>query len=135
MGLLGRKRKIGALSRRASLDSMPIRNEALREERQDDGTVVLYAKQSHKGIAKALAKLFKIADIEKRYSLDELGAYVWDMCDGETTVRTIINRFAKEYKLNRKEAEVSMVEYLKSLARKGIIGIVVPEESTERAKG
>ena len=135
MALFRKKQKVRAISRKASLDSTPVHNQALRVERQEDGTIVLYAKQQHKGLGKRLAKLCKIEDLEKRYSLDELGAFVWDMCDGETTVRTMINRFAEKHRLSRKEAEISMVEYLKSLASKGIIGIVVPEEPQEQAKG
>lgn len=135
MALFGKKRKVPSISRKASLDSKPVQNQALRVERQDDGTIVLCAKQRHKGLGKALAKLSKIEDLEKRYSLDELGAFVWDMCDGQTTVRAMINRFAEKHRLSRKEAEISMVEYLKSLAGKGIIGIVVPGEPEEQAKG
>ena len=76
-----------------------------------------------------LSKLLRMEDMERRIALDEIGAYVWDMCDGETTVRTMIGRFTDKYKLNRKEAEVSMVEYLRTLAKKGLIGIIVPSDT------
>lgn len=133
MALLRREKPRQPISREASLQSRPVRNPAVRAEKAEGGGLVLHAKVEHRGFGRALARVFRVKDLEKRFTLDELGAFVWEMCDGETTVRTLINRFASEFKLNRKEAEVSMVEYLKTLAKKGIIGIAVPEEP--RAKG
>ena len=47
------------------------------------------------------------------------------------TVRDIIQAMSTRYKLHRKEAEVSVVTYLRQLARKGLIGIAVPKTRDE----
>jgi len=123
------------ISRQESLASRPVRNEALRVERRPDQTVLLHVTVRPAAWARVLSRLFRLQDVQRRISLDELGTCVWDMCDGQTTVRTMIDRFARRFKLNRKEAEVSMVQYLRTLAKKGLIGIIVPESPKERKGG
>jgi len=109
---------------------MPIQNPGLRADREDDGCVMFLIPRRDTSWVKVLDKLLVIPKY-RRIGLDEIGTYVWDMCDGQTTVRTMIRRFSKKYKLNRKEAEVSMVAYLKQLAKKGIVAIQVPQEALE----
>jgi hypothetical protein len=126
MSWLRRKPSPKALTREESLDSRPIRNPKLQYDRSEDGTVVLRVPPNPAPWARFVARILKVQDMERRISLDELGSYVWEQCDGETTVRKIIARFAKRFKLNRKEAEVSITQYLRTLAKKGLIGIMVP---------
>ncbi|MEO6435978.1 MAG: PqqD family protein, partial [Tepidisphaeraceae bacterium] len=59
----------------------------------------------------------------KTFELDELGKFVWDACDGETTVAQLIRRLAKQYNLNEREAEVATLAFLNTLARRGLIGV------------
>ena len=72
---------------------------------------------------------------EKRVGLDEIGSYVWELCDGKNSVRSIVGRFQKKYKLNRKEAELSMLNYLKMLAKKKLIGLMIKEPQQGKRKG
>jgi len=134
MSAARRRTKQKEISREASLESRPVRNPALKVTRQEDDTVLLGVPSDPARWVRALAKLLRVKDrdMERSIGLDEIGTYVWDMCDGETPVRAMIGRFTKKYKLNRKEAEVSMAEYLRTLAKKGLIGIIVPEDP-ERA--
>ncbi len=120
------RKKQPALTREQSLASMPIRNPNLKYDREEDGTVRIIIPRKETWWVKALSYMFYIPK-RRRIALDELGTFVWDLCDGETTVRALIDKFARKYKLNRKEAEVSMVAYLRQLAKKGLIGIQVPQ--------
>jgi hypothetical protein len=61
----------------------------------------------------------------KTFELDALGLFVWKACDGKTTVRQIIRKLAKRYNLNEREAEVATVQFLYTLAKKGLIGMAV----------
>lgn len=115
-----------SVTREESLDSKPIHNPSLTIETGADGCVTLSAQQRPSGWARILARLLRVADKPRRIRLDELGTTVWNLCDGQTTVRQIITRFAGQYKLNRKEAEVSILQYIRSLAQKGLIGIMLP---------
>ena len=70
--------------------------------------------------------LFKVpAGASKTFELDEIGLLVWDSCDGETSVQQIIRKLAKRYNLNLREAEVSTVQFLQTLTKKGLIGMSV----------
>ena len=59
----------------------------------------------------------------KTFELDIIGKQVWDACDGETSIRAIIERIAGDHRLNQREAEVSTVAFLTTLARKGLIRV------------
>lgn len=62
---------------------------------------------------------------EKKICLDEIGMWVWHKCDGRVTVGRIIEDLAKEFKINRKEAEVSLLSYLRKLGEKKLIGFLI----------
>lgn len=61
----------------------------------------------------------------KTFELDSLGVFVWEHCDGKTPVRQVIRRLGKRYKLNDREAEVATVQFLYTLAKKGLIGMQI----------
>ncbi|HPD15203.1 MAG TPA: PqqD family protein [Planctomycetota bacterium] len=112
------------LSREQSLASVPVRNAAIEEERTDEGEVRLVIPLRAPRWAWPLSRLFYVPKT-RRVVLDEIGAYVWSLCDGERSVREIIQALSRRYKLHRKEAEVSVVAYLRQLARRGLLGIAV----------
>jgi hypothetical protein len=61
----------------------------------------------------------------KTFELDSLGVFVWEQCDGKTPVRQVIRRLGKRYNLNDREAEVATVQFLYTLAKKGLIGMQI----------
>lgn len=124
------------LSREQSLASVPLRNQAVEVERTDAGELRLVVALRATWWAKLLSGIFYIPK-KRRFVLDEIGGFVWELCDGKRNVRDIIQALAARYKLHRKEAEVSVVAYLRQLARRGLIGIAVlksPEEPKARAR-
>ena len=110
-----------------------MRNQAIKVTRDDAGVVCIAIPRKQTWWVNALAKVFYVPE-EKKISLDEVGSYVWDLCDGKNDVRTIIKLFAKKYKLNRKEAELSMLTYLRQLAKKGLIGLAIRKSGGKKAK-
>jgi len=66
--------------------------------------------------------------MSKTFELDELGKFVWDACDGKTSVRQVIRRLARHYNLNEREAEVATVAFLKTLTSKGLVAIAVDKK-------
>lgn len=66
--------------------------------------------------------------MNKTFELDELGKFVWDACDGKTSVRRIIRSLAQRYNLNEREAEVATVSFLQTLTRKGLVGMAVAKD-------
>lgn len=61
--------------------------------------------------------------ITKKFELDELGLFVWNACDGRTSVQQVIRRLGKQYNLNTRAAEVSTLAFLQTLVKKGLMGV------------
>jgi Coenzyme PQQ synthesis protein D (PqqD) len=71
------------------------------------------------------------AGATKTFELDAIGRFVWENCDGQTTVEQIIRNVAKRYNLSLREAQVPTMQFLRILAAKGLIG-VAQEPTTDR---
>jgi hypothetical protein len=108
------------LSRADALAARPMRVSATVSRDQSGGAKV---KVELKG-PRWGGWLFKMpAGASKTYELDELGLFVWDACDGKTSVQQVIRKLAKQYNLNLREAEVATVKFLQMLTSKGLIGL------------
>ena len=109
--------------RGAALTLRPGRNSLLTWEKRDSGETVLTVPHNEKAnpIAKTLAKFLK-APPERHVELDEVGGYVWELCDGGNTVEAIVQKTGRQYKMNRREAEVSVTMFLQMLHQRNFIG-------------
>ena len=126
-------RKQPKIGREAMLRSKPARNESLTWERNENDEVIIRVERRTDLKARVLSKIFWIPE-SRTMMLDQIGAQVWDMCDGKTTVDTMIRKLSEEHKLNLKEAEVSLLTYLKSLGKKHLIGFLVDKEDLPKRK-
>lgn len=121
-----RKKKLPTISREQMLDSTVAVNSSLRVIRGEDGSVSLGIPMPPAPILRWFPKLAQASSGERKIDLDEVGTFVWDMCDRDTTVRKMIEHLAAEYKMNRKEAEVSLFAFLQTLTKKGLVSLIVP---------
>lgn len=119
------RRKQSPLTREQSLQCVPIKNQVVEEARSDSGDITLYLPRRNVWWVNALARIFYIPKKGRGVLLDELGSCVWDMIDGQTTVKQVIEQFAAKYRLSKREAELSIVAHLKNLAKRGLIAIAV----------
>jgi hypothetical protein len=55
--------------------------------------------------------------------LDQMGSFVWRAIDGKTAVRALIWLLVAEYRLNRKEAEVALMEFLGQLSKRNLLAL------------
>jgi hypothetical protein len=53
--------------------------------------------------------------------LDEIGSFVWGLCDGKRNVAGIAAALSKHYKITTHEAEASLLDFLDSLRRRGCL--------------
>lgn len=131
MSLLARLRgKISPrLTREESLRAIPVRNEKVEVEQDEDlqETLIRIPRRDDWWV-RWLARIFFIPK-HRKVTLDELGSFVWNFCDGKHTVGELIDAFAARYKLNRKEAELSMTAFLRMLAKRRLIGLAVPQSA------
>jgi hypothetical protein len=126
-------RKQPKIGRAAMLKSKPARNDALTWETNENDEVTITVERREDWKAKVLSKVFWIPQ-SRTLMLDQIGAQVWEMCDGKTTVDQMIRHLSSEHKLNLKEAEVSLLTYLKSLGKKHLIGFLVDKEDLPKSK-
>ncbi|MEI6262960.1 MAG: PqqD family protein [Deltaproteobacteria bacterium] len=118
--------KPAQLSRTDALCCIPIRNPMVVESRMDSGEMLLsYTETLKPWFAGILRRLKKASEIRRtrKLQLDILGAGVWDLVDGKSTVMEIIDSFAGIHQLYHKEAEVSVIQFLRELGRRGIVGM------------
>jgi len=121
---LWRKKKIPQLTRAQVLKGRPLKNPSLEWEKDEEGNIVITVRRREDWKTKLLSLLFVIPK-ERKVALDEVGTLVWELCDGQTTVEDIIKKLMERYKLNRREAELSLGEYLKTLTKRGLVGLQV----------
>lgn len=115
-----------AVSRTESLLCIPVRNPLVEEERQSTGIVMLsYPEPVKPWFSGILGRITKESETRriKKLQLDALGTSAWDLMDGKSSVKDIIASFAKAHKLYPKEAEISVVQFLRELGRRQIIGM------------
>ena len=127
-------RKSPKLSREAMLNSRPARNEALTWNQTEDGEVVIHVQRQDNLRVRLLSKIFYVPK-ERNITLDEVGTEVWHLCNGKTSVAQMIERLGTKYQLNRKEAEVSLLSYLKTLGQKRFVGFLIDGEKRKRGSG
>jgi hypothetical protein len=133
MGLLDwfkKSKDTPELDREQSMQSVPMINQLITVEYDAEGNAVLNVPRKRTTMVKLMAKLFRLPPY-KQIELDELGTYTIELCDGEHTVEEIIEKFADRFDLSHREAEVSMLSYLQTLAKRGIIAFAVPEDSEQ----
>jgi hypothetical protein len=96
------------------------------ESRMDSGEMLLsYTETLKPWFAGILKRMKKTSEIRRtrKLQLDILGTGVWDLVDGKSTVMEIIDSFAGIHQLYHKEAEVSVIQFLRELGRRGIVGM------------
>ena len=116
------------------LASRPTRNDSLRWEQNDAGEVQVFIERQETWKVRLLSKAFYIPR-ERKITLDEVGTEVWQMCNGRNSVGQMIELLSDKYQLNRKEAEVSLLQYLKTLGQKRFVGFVLEGEERPPARG
>jgi hypothetical protein len=114
------------MTREWALKCTPVKNTQIKEKRLETGEVLLaYPIKTRPWIA-SIIRRFGGPGSEihiKRLQLDRLGTSVWDLMDGRRSVRQIVRRFASQYQLNAKEAEVAVTQFLRTLGKRGLIGL------------
>ena len=120
------------LTREQAMGAYPVRNPALQWKVNNAGNVVVVLPRRGDIQGKALGWLFMVPE-SKPIELDEVGTDVWHYCNGDHTVAGLVALLAEKYKLNKREVEVSLTEYLRTLGKRGMIGFMVDQKVAEEA--
>ena len=124
------RRRLPRLTSEQVMRSRPLRNQRLKAERVEGGLRITVPRR-REWWAKALAVVFPIPR-ERRLDLDEAGAEVWDLCDGEHTLRQMIRIFQERHKLTRTEAEWSLRTYLRDLGKRNLVFIAIEKQPEQK---
>ena len=113
------------LSRTDALCCIPVRNPLVLENRLDSGEMLLSYPETLKPWFVDILQRKKKSELRRmrKIQLDILGVGVWDLVDGKSTVMEIIDSFAGQHRLYHKEAEVSVIQFLRELGRREIVGM------------
>lgn len=111
-----------AVDRARSLAAVPVLNNGLEIGTGEDGKMVIRLRAPR---GKGFLARFQPPVMIRTVKLDELGAFVVERIDGKASVKEIIESFMSRFRANRREAELSVVEFLKSLMIRGVISMTV----------
>jgi len=144
LGKLFRRKKPEAprISRSEFLKLKPVRNPIIKwvKDEKSEIKVTVPLRQSPAAAeektrsGKLLSKLFPSPPSEKTIQLDKVGSVVWELCDGNSTVKNIVDALYEKFKLMPAEAEISLDAYFRQLSKRALVGFIVPEELQERFK-
>ncbi len=128
----------GSLPRGEMLALRPLRTasvawEAKPEDSETPGVQITVPRRDDK-MGQILSRLFQIPTT-KTIELDEFGAAVWQKCDGKHSVEQLVTFTATAYKLNRRQAEVSVISFMRMLAQRRLIGLDKSNTANIAGKG
>jgi len=125
----GKKSKVPKLDRRQALDARPVLDSRVRIERDGQTGATLQVPRRATATNRLVCRVFKLSSYHQ-ITLDELGAFVIELCDGERTVRQIAKRLAGAYKLGRREAELSTAKFFRKLVRRSIVVLIIEDAAS-----
>jgi hypothetical protein len=117
-------RRKPVLTRDQALHARPVRNALLKWERGEEGETRLLIPRRKDLLGRALSRVFR-APANKEIVLDEVGSDIWELCDGSNSVEAIVSAICRTYRLTRRECEMSVGTYLKTLGDRNLVGFQV----------
>jgi hypothetical protein len=126
MRVFRRKPKSSQLSRTEALAYKPIKSRKVTEVRLNSGEVLIEYPLAVRPWVSAVARRLGRPQNPVRsgkLQLDMMGTSVWDLVDGERSVGRIVELFASNHRLNNREAEISVTQFIRELGRRGLIGL------------
>ena len=120
--LLSRSKRESPIDRRRSLEGVPVLNPGVNLVDEEDGRVILSIPLPR---GRGFFARFQPPVSERRVRLDEIGTFVVGLIDGERPVLALIDAFVERHRVSRREAELSIAEFLKSLIKRDAISVAV----------
>ncbi len=112
----------------------PAEEGAVDPEVVPDGLIILEVPRRDDPVGRAISAVFQITGT-KSIELDEFGSEIWRMCDGAHKVQHMVARTVKTYRLNERQAEVSVVAFMRMLTSRRLIGFVEEGKSIVTSRG
>jgi hypothetical protein len=126
MGWRAKDRSTSMQTRSEALACIPVKNRYVREQRLETGEVLVFYPLTVRPWMARLGRWLGAENAAPRtgkLQLDRLGSAVWALLDGQTSLRRIAAAFAENHRLERKEAEVAVTQFIRELGRRGLVGL------------
>ena len=126
MRVFKKKPEAYSISRSQALAHTPVKSLQITEVRLETGEVLIeYPLSVRPWIAAVARRLGGKQNVvqTKKLQLDALGTSVWDLVDGNRSVKRIVKIFAETHRLENREAEISVTQFIRELGRRGLIGM------------
>ena len=132
--LIRRKMKKGGLqfTRTDVLKARPVRNSLIKWDKDENGTISLVVPQKSTAWIRIVSAIFMLPK-SRVVALDEVGSFVWGMCDGHNSIENIVRALCNKYKLTHKEAETSLLAFFRKLGKRGMVGFAVQKKADSAA--
>ena len=62
-----------------------------------------------------------IADMNRLFTLNESGAFIWELIDGEKNIRAIVERFTEEFDIESETATRDVLAFMENMSNYLII--------------
>ena len=69
-----------------------------------------------------------VVDLQCIYTLNRVGARIWDLLDGRNNVEDIAETITSEFEVDRPQAEADVEEFLGQLEEVGAIKVSIPSK-------
>jgi hypothetical protein len=111
------------IDRKQALAVVPVRNPLIEWERKGNEVHLTIPVRDDR-VARLFKRFVRSLPDKREVALDEVGARVWELCDGERSIDAIVGSISKNYKLTRREAEASVTMFLQTLAKRSYVGLM-----------
>lgn len=119
------------VSAEALLKARPMANENMEiAATEDGGAQVSVPMRRPRWLAPPISWIVPFSS-HRRVELDRLGMEVLNACDGRRSIEEIIETFASGHKLTFREAQLSVMQFLRQLTERGLVVIVGLQEDAE----
>lgn len=112
------------------MKARPVRNPEL-DWSEDSKRIRITLPRKKSFVRNTLARILPSAR-EKRIVLDEQGSFIWKLCDGKASIRTIAESLNAEYNMPVSRAEAALDVYFVQLSKKGLVGFILPTSTRKR---
>ena len=127
MQVFKKKPVTGHMTRLEALAYKPVKSTQITETRLETGEVVLEYPLAVRPLVAAVARRLGKSQQDmvqiKKLQLDVLGTSVWDLVDGKRSIRRMIQIFAETHRLEKREAEISVTQFIRELGQRGLLGL------------
>lgn len=121
MALL-KKREKTSVDRRQSLAGVPVLHDNVEILEGQDGVVTL---KLYIPRGRGFLDRFRPPVMERKYELDEFGAFVVQQVQKRKDVLTIIRAFERRFGMSHRESELGVVAFVKTLMKRNVLSVVV----------